>query len=81
MGARRPCCHDGGRRLFPRARPAARGGWPAALGSDGTGRPLGINDPILFWVLLGVFGLVWGLYSTSVKEINPAADDEDGLSL
>lgn len=51
------------------------------MNGDGTGRPLGINDPILFWVLLGVFGLVWGLYSTSVKEINPAADDEDGLSL
>ena len=51
------------------------------MNGDGTGRPLGINDPILFWVLLGVFGLVCGLYSTSVKEINPAADDEDGLSL
>ena len=27
------------------------------------------------------FGLVWGLYSTSVKDINPATDDDDGLSL
>merc|ERR1712167_401993 len=51
------------------------------LNGDGTGKPLGINDPALFWVLLGVFGLVWGLYSTSVKDINPATDDDDGLSL
>ena len=51
------------------------------MNGDGTGRPLGVNDPILFWVLLGVFGTVWGVYSTSVKEINPATDDDDGLSL
>lgn len=51
------------------------------MNGDGTGRPLGVNDPILFWVLLGVFGTVWAVYSTSVKEINPATDDDDGLSL
>merc|ERR1711920_661079 len=51
------------------------------LNGDGAGLALGINDPILGWVLLGVFGGVWALYSTSVKDINPAADDDDGLSL
>lgn len=40
------------------------------LNGDGVGLPLGINDPVLGWVLLSVFLLVWGLYSTSSQGVN-----------
>jgi len=45
------------------------------LNGDGVGLPLGINDPVLGWVLLSVFLLVWGLYSTSVRSISNNDDD------
>lgn len=50
------------------------------LNGDGAGIPLGLNEPILGWVMLGVFSLIWVLYATTAKSFG-AQDEEDGLSL
>lgn len=51
------------------------------MNGDGVGLILGVNDPVLGWVLLSVFGLVWSLYATSVKKISNNDDEDSGLSL
>nr|ACF24547.1 photosystem II reaction center W protein [Gymnochlora stellata] len=53
----------------------------ARLNGDGAGIPLGINDSRLFFILAGVFTLVWAAYSTSVKGISNNDDDDSGLSI
>ena len=50
------------------------------LNGDGAGIALGINEPILGFVMLGVFGSVWILYSLSAKSLG-GQEEEDGLSL
>merc|ERR1719498_1114589 len=50
------------------------------LNGDGTGKALGINDPILGWVILGVFTTVWAVYFTATKELG-GQREEDGLGL
>lgn len=32
------------------------------LNGDGTGLAFGVNDPVLGWVILGVFSTIWTLY-------------------
>merc|ERR1712083_1132084 len=39
------------------------------LAGEGTGKALGINDPILGWVLVSVFTVVWGIYYASTKDL------------
>merc|ERR1711918_47353 len=39
------------------------------LAGEGTGKIVGINDPILGWVILGVFTTVWALYTVATKEL------------
>merc|ERR1712124_150631 len=39
------------------------------LAGEGTGKAVGINDPILGWVIIGVFTTVWGLYYAATKEL------------
>ena len=39
------------------------------MNSYGPDLILGANSPILGWVLQSVFGLVWALHATSVKDI------------
>ena len=51
------------------------------LNGDGARLILGVNEPILGWVLLSVFGLVWAFYATSVKGISNNDDEDSGLSL
>jgi hypothetical protein len=46
---------------------------PYGTGGEGTGRTLGINDPSLLGVLLGMSGLVFTLYLTNASGV----DDED----
>jgi len=58
--------------------PVARALVDERLNGDGVGLPLGINDPVLGWVLLSVFLLVWGLYSTSVRSISNNDDEDSG---
>merc|ERR1711937_293374 len=47
------------------------------LAGEGTGKILGVNDPILGWVVIGVFTLVWPLYYVSTKTMG----NDDGLDL
>merc|ERR1712227_55516 len=50
------------------------------LAGEGTGKALGINDPILGWVLVSVFTTIWALYYVSTKELG-GQREEDGLGL
>merc|ERR1712050_588151 len=45
------------------------------LAGEGTGKALGINDPILGWVIISVFTLVWALYYTSTKELGGQSEE------
>merc|ERR1711939_513944 len=50
------------------------------LAGEGTGKALGISDPILGWVIIGVLTLVWALYYVATKDLG-GQRDEDGLGL
>merc|ERR1712216_90550 len=50
------------------------------LAGEGTGKALGINDPILGWVIIGVFTTVWAAYYAATKELG-GQREEDGLGL
>eukprot|EP01025_Chloroclados_australasicus_P061389 TRINITY_DN80607_c0_g1_i1.p2 TRINITY_DN80607_c0_g1~~TRINITY_DN80607_c0_g1_i1.p2 ORF type:complete len:121 (+),score=19.31 TRINITY_DN80607_c0_g1_i1:94-456(+) len=51
------------------------------LNGDGVGYSLGINDPVLFWAILGAFSLVWILYFISQPDLGGDEDDQAGMSL
>jgi len=51
------------------------------LNGDGTGLPLGINDPTLGWVFVGVLGVIWALYFNAQKDFGDFEDDDSGLNL
>jgi photosystem II PsbW protein len=53
------------------------------LNGDGTRLPFGINDPILGWILVSVFGAVWAVFSQSTSSLGGGEEDGDdgGLSL
>ncbi|KAI5062264.1 hypothetical protein GOP47_0022803 [Adiantum capillus-veneris] len=49
------------------------------LSTEGTGLSLGVSNPLIVWILLGVATLIWALffvYASSLKE-----DDDSGLAL
>merc|ERR1712170_263983 len=48
------------------------------LAGEGTGKILGINDPILGWIIIGSFTTVWALYYTANRELG-GQDEKDGL--
>jgi Photosystem II reaction centre W protein (PsbW) len=50
------------------------------MNGEGAGIPLGVNEPILGFVMLGVFTTVWILYALTAKSFG-GQDEEDGLSL
>eukprot|EP00892_Ulva_mutabilis_P010144 jgi/Ulvmu1/7501/UM037_0045.1 len=50
------------------------------MNGDGVGYAFGVNQPILAWVIAGVFGTTWALYASSAKSFG-AQDEEDGMSL
>merc|ERR1711904_348824 len=50
------------------------------LSGDGTGKALGINDPVLGFIILITLATVWSLYSSSSKNMG-GQRDEDGLGL
>jgi len=51
------------------------------MNGDGVRLVLGVNEPILGWVLVGVFGTIWALYSQSTKELGGDKGDDSGMSL
>jgi len=51
------------------------------LNGDGTGLPLGINDPALGFIFVGVLGTIWALYFNAQKDFGDFEDDESGLGL
>ncbi|KAA0850945.1 hypothetical protein EYC93_27910 [Enterobacter hormaechei] len=49
------------------------------LSTEGTGLGLGLSNPLLGWILLGVFTLIWILYFTTYSNVKE--DEDSGLSL
>ncbi|KAH7287619.1 hypothetical protein KP509_32G066400 [Ceratopteris richardii] len=49
------------------------------LSTEGTGLSLGISNPLLIWILLGVATLIWALYFTYTSTLDE--DDDSGLAL
>ncbi|KAF8663870.1 hypothetical protein HU200_055205 [Digitaria exilis] len=49
------------------------------MSTEGTGLSLGLSNNLLGWILLGVFGLIWSLYTVYTSDLDE--DEESGLSL
>ncbi|AQK94674.1 Photosystem II reaction center W protein, chloroplastic [Zea mays] len=49
------------------------------MSTEGTGLSLGLSNNLLGWILLGVFGLIWSLYTVYTSTLDE--DDDSGLSL
>ncbi|XP_047333659.1 photosystem II reaction center W protein, chloroplastic-like [Impatiens glandulifera] len=49
------------------------------MSTEGIGLPFGLSNNLLGWILLGVFGLIWALYTVYSGTIDD--DEESGLSL
>jgi len=49
------------------------------LSTEGTGLGLGLSNPLLGWILVGVFTLIWILYFTTYTNVKE--DEDSGLSL
>merc|ERR1712159_983196 len=45
------------------------------LAGEGTGKVLGISDPILGWVIFSVFTLVWAFYYIATKDLGGQRDE------
>ncbi|KAK4338724.1 hypothetical protein RND71_043211 [Anisodus tanguticus] len=59
--------------------PAAMALVDERMSTEGTGLPFGLSNNLLGWILFGVFGLIWSLYTVYTSSLD---DDEDsGLSL
>jgi photosystem II PsbW protein len=50
------------------------------LSTEGTGLGLGLSNPKLAWILIGVTTLIWALYFVYASGL-PEGDDDSGLSL
>lgn len=50
------------------------------MSTEGTGLSLGLSNPLLIWILLGIATLIWSLYFSYSSSL-PEGDDDSGLSL
>ncbi|KAG6551629.1 hypothetical protein Mapa_006708 [Marchantia paleacea] len=50
------------------------------LSTEGTGLGLGLSNPKLGWILIGVTALIWSLYFVYASGL-PEGDDNSGLDL
>nr|AWA44965.1 hypothetical protein SO47K18_000003 [Saccharum officinarum] len=50
------------------------------MSTEGTGLSLGLSNNLLGWILLGVFGLIWSLYTIYTSDLDEA-EESGGLSL
>ncbi|GLC75995.1 PSII 6.1 kDa protein [Pleodorina starrii] len=51
------------------------------MNGDGTGKPFGVNDPVLGWVLTGVFGVMWAVWFNGQRDLGDFEDNDSGLKL
>jgi len=51
------------------------------LNGDGVGLPLGVSDPILFYIIAGVFTTVWAVFYVSDLTADEDDDEEYGLKI
>lgn len=51
------------------------------MSTEGTGLKLGVNDPVLGYVLFGVFTTIWALYYVGQKDLGGDEGDDSGLTL
>jgi photosystem II PsbW protein len=51
------------------------------LNGDGTGKPFGVNDPVLGWVIVGVSSGMWALWYNGQKDLGAFDDENDGLKI
>ena len=60
--------------------PAAMALVDERMSTEGTGLPFGLSNNLLGWILFGVFGLIWSLYTVYTSGLD---EDEEsgGLSL
>lgn len=49
------------------------------MSTEGTGLPFGLSNNLLGWILLGVFGLIWSLYTVYTSSLDE--DEDSGMSL
>ncbi|KAF3669682.1 Photosystem II reaction center W protein, chloroplastic [Capsicum annuum] len=49
------------------------------MSTEGTGLPFGLSNNLLGWILFGVFGFIWALYTIYTSGLDE--DEESGLSL
>jgi photosystem II PsbW protein len=49
------------------------------MSTEGTGLSLGLSNNLLGWILLGVFALIWSLYTVYASTLDE--DEDSGLSL
>ncbi|XP_016576818.1 photosystem II reaction center W protein, chloroplastic isoform X1 [Capsicum annuum] len=49
------------------------------MSTEGTGLPFGLSNNLLGWILFGVFGLIWSLYTVYTSSLDE--DEDSGLSL
>ena len=50
------------------------------LSGEGTGLGLGVSNPTLVWILVGVSALIWALYFAYSSTL-PEGNDDSGLDL
>lgn len=50
------------------------------LSTEGTGLGLGVSNPLLVWILLGVAAFIWALFFVYASRL-PVSHDDSGLSL
>lgn len=50
------------------------------LSTEGTGLGLGLSNPKLTWILVGVTAFIWALYFTYASKL-PDSGDDSGLDL
>ncbi|XP_051141667.1 photosystem II reaction center W protein, chloroplastic [Andrographis paniculata] len=49
------------------------------MSTEGTGLPFGLSNNLLIWIIIGVFALIWALYT--VYALGLDEDEDAGLSL
>ncbi|XP_004242350.1 photosystem II reaction center W protein, chloroplastic [Solanum lycopersicum] len=49
------------------------------MSTEGTGLPFGLSNNLLGWILFGVFGLVWSLYTVYTSSLDE--DEDSAMSL